>query len=203
MGARAESHIRAHRESYITRDDLKWLKSAGINAVRIPIGYWALHAVDGLPFVASPDLLDTAMNWCKELELHVVFSLHSLPGHQSPDHTTGRRDHWEWGRNPRWDALALDFVEEIAARYAGNPMLAGICVVNEPSQQIAAETLLKFYRQAYARIRKHCSYERVAVVIPIYTEARKGELGGRLLAHEFENVIEEYHLYQCFGLFFL
>src|SRR5262249_56057395 len=37
--AKATERLKRHRETWITADDIGWLKARGINAVRIPVNY--------------------------------------------------------------------------------------------------------------------------------------------------------------------
>src|SRR5690606_37404592 len=43
LGDGAEAHMRRHRETYVTADDFVWLARYGIDAVRIPFGYWLVE----------------------------------------------------------------------------------------------------------------------------------------------------------------
>ena len=54
------------RSSYVTAADFAAMASAGVNAVRLPLGYWALAvtADDVPPFVPGAwACIDTAMQW--------------------------------------------------------------------------------------------------------------------------------------------
>ena len=84
LGPRASARLLArHRNTYITRDDLRWLLAAGVNAVRVPVGYWVLE--DDPPFLAAGGILEEALSWCDELHIAAVVDLHGLPGGQSSD----------------------------------------------------------------------------------------------------------------------
>jgi len=196
-GSSAEQKMRSHRENYIAKEDFEWLAERGINAVRIPIGYWTLRSDP--PFVASPDILDRAIQWCEECHLRVLIDLHALPGHQSNEHHTGRRNYFKWPENLQFFSDSLNFVEEVAERYSDRECVCGISLVNEPSPSIPAETLLDFFRRGYERVRRHMTADRVAVLITVFPESRLGELHGKLPPLEFQNVITDLHIYQCFG----
>ena len=45
--------LKAHCSSFYTRDDFEDIKSAGLNSVRIPIGYWAVDVNDQEPYVSG------------------------------------------------------------------------------------------------------------------------------------------------------
>ena len=40
MGPRAAERLRAHWDSFITREDFCWIAEHGLDAVRIPVGHW-------------------------------------------------------------------------------------------------------------------------------------------------------------------
>ncbi len=62
MGPLAAERLRAHWDSFITREDFAWLAGVGINAVRIPLGHWLFgppypyhekYGANAQPFVTS------------------------------------------------------------------------------------------------------------------------------------------------------
>ena len=85
LGTAAPRLLRAHWDSFITREDFSWLAARGINAVRIPLGHWIFgppypyHAAYGAnphPFVeGGVEVLDRAMDWAEEFGLRVVLDL--------------------------------------------------------------------------------------------------------------------------------
>src|ERR1700722_7094877 len=44
LGSGAKSRLDRHRETFITAEDFHWIRDCGLNAVRLPVGYWALEA---------------------------------------------------------------------------------------------------------------------------------------------------------------
>lgn len=191
LGATAERIMRQHRDTYITGDDFAWMRQRGINAVRIPFGYWLLNPEP--PFITQPEALDRAIALCQEYGLAAILDLHGLPGFQSVEHHTGRRNHFRW-REPEMYRRSLDFVEQVAERYRDSTAVEAISVVNEPSGTLPASFLLEFYQQAHDRIRRHMSAERVAVIIAAFTEARLPELHRKIAGH----VLTDIHPYPCF-----
>lgn len=200
LGDAAPARLQRHRESYITRADFAWIAARGLNAVRIPFGYWLLEPES--PYVAGIDLLDQALQWCTDFGLMAVLDLHGAPGGQSREHHTGRSNHYWWPHDERHRLRTLHVLEALAQRYGGWACVRGISLLNEPAPDIAAGMLNDFYREAYRRIRRYMPYERVAMIIPAFTEQRLHEFHGVLAPHEYENVITDLHLYQCFGEWF-
>ena len=196
-GPQAERRVREHRESYISRDDLVWLKQAGINTVRIPFGYWLLTGDP--PFVAGIEMLDQLLHWGQELGLMAILDFHGLPGAQSREHHTGRTNHFQWHRDEDHRRRSLAVLEAIAVRYADFSSLVGIEVINEPAESIPTKLLDHYYCAAYERIRRHLPYEQVAVIFPAFTERRLRDFHGRYRPPDYENIITDLHYYQCFG----
>jgi glucan 1,3-beta-glucosidase len=194
LGSKAEAVVRQHRETWITEDDFAWLSQRGINAVRIPFGYWILDP-DG-PYVGSPELLDFAIDCCERYGLAAVLDLHGLPGAQGPEHHTGRAGYFQWPQNQDYYQRSLDIIEQVAQRYAGKACIAGFSVVNEPHESIERETLISFYREANERMRRHMPEDEVALVIAAYPEGLMDSYHSCL--GEMPNVWTDVHLYQSF-----
>lgn len=194
LGDKAQSVMREHRESWITEADFKWLENWGINAIRLPFGYWILDS-DG-PYVASLDLLDQAVTWCEQYDMKLLLDLHGLPGAQGPEHHTGRSGHFAWPNDQSCYDRSLDIIEQIAQRYAGRSCINSFSVVNEPHESIDAKTLITFYEQSIERVRRHMPGDQVAAVIAAYPENLMGTYHGCL--PKIENVWTDVHLYQSF-----
>ena len=73
----AYSRLNNHWNSWIMQDDFNAIAAAGMNHVRIPIGYWALNPLDGDPYVQGQlDVLDKAIGWASSAGLKVMLDLH-------------------------------------------------------------------------------------------------------------------------------
>jgi glucan 1,3-beta-glucosidase len=202
----AERAITAHRERYITEDDFRCIQALGLNAVRIPFGYWvAMGAAEGDPY-AGPGLehLDRALAWCKAYGLQAVLDLHGAPGGESGERPCGReRKEWSW-QEWRFDE-SVAALRAVATRYRGHPAISGISVCNEPSPDVPASALCRFYDRAVRAIREAgMAPDEVAIILPVYRTERLDEIW-RLWSREFDgfakhaNTAFDLHLYHCFG----
>jgi Cellulase (glycosyl hydrolase family 5) len=73
----AKSLLSAHWASWITAGDLSNIAAAGLNHVRIPIGYWSVAPLDGDPYVQGAlEYLDQAVGWAGGAGLKVIIDLH-------------------------------------------------------------------------------------------------------------------------------
>jgi glucan 1,3-beta-glucosidase len=80
--------------------------------------------------------------------------MHAAPGGQSGEQASGFSDP-DW--TPcMWDAEGtVACLAHLAAMWGEHPALEAITVINEPSNQIPASKLLRFYLDAYDAIREH------------------------------------------------
>ncbi len=194
LGSAAERAMRRHRETFITEDDFRWIRDRGLNAIRLPIGYWLLEP-DG-PFVGGAEMLDQAIDWCEEYNLACNIDFHGLPGHQGPEHHSGRQKHYRWHLEEDNLRRSLDVIERVAQAYRHRDCVTAITLVNEPAIDLPASFLHAFYEQGYARVRKHMPADRVAVIIAAFTEARLPEFHRKLVGGQ--NVLTDIHPYPCF-----
>ncbi|MCA9324502.1 glycoside hydrolase family 5 protein [Candidatus Saccharibacteria bacterium] len=189
LGRDASEILRIHRENFITEADFRWMAAHGLNAVRIPVGYWIFgHAK---PYVGAIEYLDQAMQWAERYSLAVIIDLHGAPGSQNGRDHSGRRGHIDWD-HAEHVAASLRTIRKLAERYAGKPPLKGIELLNEPSTGLRRRIVAKYYREAYDIIRRHCGQD-VAVIIP---EAVRPRRWRQYLHGDFQNVLIDTHQYQ-------
>lgn len=208
MGDAAAARLRAHWDSFITRDDFRWIAERGLNAVRIPFGHWVFgpgypyhraYGANSHPFVTGGiDVIDRAMEWAHEFGLRVVLDLHAAPGCQNGFDNGGIKDVCEWHTKPEYREYSLDVLERIARRYRNHPALCAIEALNEPRWDVPTDYLKAYYLDAYERIRRHCPAERVALMIHDGFRSFR-EYQCLLKGPEFSNVIFDVHRYQCFA----
>ena len=205
--AEATRRLHHHWNTFITRADFGWLKRAGINAVRLPVGHWLFgkdypyhrsYQEARYPFVEGGlAIVDKVFAWAGEFDLRVVLDLHAAPGCQNGFYNGGILDVCEWHTSEEYIEHSLAMLERLAERYADHPALHGIETLNEPRWDIPTDLLKRFNLEAYQRIRRHCPPERVTVVFHDGFRSFR-EYEGFLQEPEFRNVALDIHRYQCF-----
>jgi glucan 1,3-beta-glucosidase len=85
-----QHNIDIRHSTFLVRDDFEDMKTAGLNAIRIPVGYWAIDLQDDEPYVAGqyPYLIQ-AVQWAREVGLQVMIDLHGAPGSQNGQDNSG------------------------------------------------------------------------------------------------------------------
>lgn len=193
LGDKAKRRLNEHRDTFITADDFRWIKNCGLNAVRLPVGYWALEAPE--PYVECSSYIDFALDQCQQNNLKLLLDLHGAPGSQNGWDHSGRAGAIDWPKDPKNIQETIRVLETFSQKYGNHPALYGIELLNEPRLQVPLDILQQFYRDSYDRIRKHLNPD-VAVVI--HDSFRPLSWGDFMQEPAYSNVILDTHLYQCF-----
>ncbi|KAL6883389.1 hypothetical protein ACP4OV_010803 [Aristida adscensionis] len=150
-----------HWSTYIVESDFSFIASSGLNAVRIPVGWWiASDSNPPLPFVAgSLQVLDHAFSWAEKYNLGVIVDLHAAPGSQNPyEHSASRDGSQDWGKTDANIAQTVQVIDFLAARYANRSSLLAVELLNEPlAPGVTLSSLEKYYQDAYDAVRRHTS----------------------------------------------
>jgi hypothetical protein len=83
--SQADTNFNAHYASWITPSMIEDIHNAGLNTIRIPIGYWSMRSlVDSSEHFPEMDLqyLDAVIQKAADLGMFVVMDLHGAPGAQ-------------------------------------------------------------------------------------------------------------------------
>jgi len=199
--------IRSHRETHITKADFERVRSFGLNAVRLPFGYWVITEPRSKEPYVGPALeyVDRAVAWAEELGLQIVLDLHGCPGGESPEAPCGRRQRpesrWHW---KDWDFKAsLKILQFLAKRYKSYSCVTGIAVCNEPCGVIPANALISYYSRAVDTIRKAgMDQNQVAVVLPVFQRPEGEEAfiakWAKTTQGRHRNIAFDVHCYHCF-----
>jgi len=201
-----------HRDTWICEDDIRDIAAAGLNAVRVPVGYWIVRdAVDSLPAFFSSQIdryargslkyLDTLVNlWAVKYNVAVMLSLHAHQGSQNGyEHSAPPGEKVvSWSTLPANVESSLYVVEFLAGRYKNSAAFLGLNVMNEPARPTDDSVLKQFYRDAYQRVRSKSS-DCIVAVSPFLTEQDAEHLNGLLDTSEYSNVWHELHSYFVWG----
>jgi endoglucanase len=129
---RAAAFWKTFHDTYIAQDDIRFIKSAGFNVVRIPL-HWALFMQeDGTIGGDGWALLDRVIAWAQEAGLYVIVDLHAAPGGQTGINHDDGPGYPLMFYVPQDRDLTVKLWQAIARRYAGNPTILGYEPLNEP-----------------------------------------------------------------------
>ncbi|GAB7357494.1 hypothetical protein MBLNU459_g0028t1 [Dothideomycetes sp. NU459] len=150
----ALSRLSGHWNSWIQQDDFNQIAAAGLNFVRIPIGYWSIIPLDGEAYVPGAyEVLGQALGWAESAGLKVMIDLHGAPGSQNGFDNSGHRATSWWGIN--WlqgDSIARTHaaLNKIRDDHASHPAVAAIELINEPlGSSLDMDTVRQFYMDGW------------------------------------------------------
>ena len=163
VGEEGARHFwRTYLDRYLTQEDIRFLKSAGFNHIRISFN-WRLFATEAEPRMLEGvgyRCLDRVVDWCKAEGLYVILDMHGAPGGQTGDNID---DSWGYPflfESPESQELTIAIWEKLAQRYADQPIVVGYDLLNEPiathfDRELLNPRLEPLYKRIVAAIRRH------------------------------------------------
>lgn len=122
-------------DTYITQEDIHYLKSIGMNSIRVPFNY---RMFTNENYMGANDstrgftLLDRVIKWCKAENLYVLLDMHCAPGGQTGDNIDDSYGYPFLFENAESQQQCIDIWKRIAARYAKETIIVGYDLLNEP-----------------------------------------------------------------------
>jgi aryl-phospho-beta-D-glucosidase BglC (GH1 family) len=132
--AEARKFWKSHRDNYITKEDIHFIKQSGFNSIRVPFSYRLFvssddpHKLEGEGY----ELLDRVVGWSKEENLYVILDMHAAPGGQTGDNID---DSWGYPflfESPESQELSARIWQKLAYRYRNERAVLGYDLLNEP-----------------------------------------------------------------------
>ena len=146
----AREKLRDHQKNFIREEDFRWMANAGVEVIRIPVGYWVFEG--DTPYVSCIGRLDWAFTMAEKYGIRVLVCLHGAPGSQNGQDHSGKIGPAAWYDDDAYRVQTLDALVRLATRYRDHPMFWGLELLNEPKSKIWQWKLRKFYRQAYKEL---------------------------------------------------
>ncbi|CAL5417747.1 unnamed protein product [Camellia sinensis] len=127
--------------------------------------------------------------------IKVIIDLHAAPGSQNGfEHRDGFQ---EWGLSDQNIQQTVDVIDFLTARYANNPSLYAVELINEPLAPGASlDSIIKYYKAGYEVVRK---YSKTAYVV---MSNRLGQADPKELfplASGLERTVIDVHYYNLFS----
>lgn len=122
-------------KTYITSADIHYLKSLGMNSIRVPFNYKLFtdqEYLGGHGEKRAFDLLDKLISWCRSEKLYVLLDMHCAPGGQTGDNIDDGDGYPFLFDDEKSQDLAVSIWKEIANHYKDEPIVLGYDLLNEP-----------------------------------------------------------------------
>jgi len=155
---KAEEFWQKFYKSMIDENDFEFLKSLGINTLRIPFNYRLIEN-DQKPYSYMEEgfkEIDRILGLCEQYELYAILDLHAAVGGQNPDwhsdNAIGESLFWEYAD---FRKRTISLWKYIAKRYASNRWVAAYDLLNEPVVVIQDKRIInQFFIDLISEIRK-------------------------------------------------
>ena len=123
------------KDNYITREDIQYIKSTGVNSIRIPFHYKLFTDEDYMGLSANQDgfqRIDSLVEWCRESELYLILDMHDAPGGQTGDNIDDSYGYPWLLVSEKSQNLFVEIWKKIADHYKNEPVILGYDLLNEP-----------------------------------------------------------------------
>lgn len=162
----ARDVLEQHWKNYALDEDWDWLKSKGVNSVRVPLGYWNIDGGNYTTGTKFADYKDIYANSWKIFKSHyiepaaergitILVDIHGLPGGANKDAHSGEQGggagFWESSSKQRLVIKALTFVARDLKHYDN---ISGIQIVNEAEASEDGSLQKAYYTAALEAIRR-------------------------------------------------
>lgn len=121
--------------NYVTAADIHYLKSIGMNSIRVPFNYRLFTNEKYMGATNSNhgfELLDKLISWCKKEQLYILLDMHCAPGGQTGDNIDDGDGYPFLFESEKDQQLTIDIWKRIASRYKNEPIVIGYDLLNEP-----------------------------------------------------------------------
>ncbi|KAH7927594.1 glycoside hydrolase family 5 protein [Leucogyrophana mollusca] len=203
----AESALQAHWNTWITEEDFANIAAAGLNHVRLPIGYWAFEVGPGEPYIQGQlPYLQKAVTWAGKHGLKVIVDLHGAPGSQNGFDNSGQRLEFPgWHSNATNVARTDAIIKTIGSMFANQTDIVPIIApLNEPAGFDGAavlKTTKQYWLDSYKNIRNPGGSSQQSNTVVLIHDAfqPRSYWEGFETAPDYTGVAMDTHIYQVFS----
>jgi endoglucanase len=151
------------KDNYITREDIRYIKSTGMNTIRVPFHYKLFTDEDYMGLSSGDGFvrIDSLVEWCRESELYIILDMHDAPGGQTGDNIDDSYGYPWLMVSEASQKLFVNTWKSIAEKYSNEPVILGYDLLNEPIAPYFKDELEKLnpqleplYKKAVAAIRE-------------------------------------------------
>jgi len=204
----ASATLKNHWDTWITESDFAAIAAAGLNHVRLPIGYWAFEVGPGEPFIQGQlPYLNMAVTWARTHNLKLIVDLHGAPGSQNGFDNSGQKKSFPgWHSNQTNIDRTNAIIKRIASMFVDQTSTVPIIApLNEPTGfdgQAVLSATRQYWFDSYGNIRfPFGTSQQGNTVLMIHDAFQPLSFWSDFMSPpQWEGVIMDTHLYQVFSV---
>ncbi|CAL1694455.1 unnamed protein product [Somion occarium] len=203
----ATAKLTNHWNTWVTESDFAQIAAAGLNHVRIPIGFWAFDVSGGEPYIQGQlAYLQKAITWARNHGIKVIVDLHGAPGSQNGFDNSGHKVSF-----PQWQSSQSNIdrtnaiIKKLASMFADqSDVVTMIAPLNEPAGFDGSDILnavRQYWYDSYGNIRFPYGSSRQSNTIVLLHDAFQplSYWNGFQTAPNWQGVAMDTHIYQMFS----
>jgi glucan 1,3-beta-glucosidase len=159
----ARRYLQYHWDNFVTLEDIKELKAAGVTHLRVPLSHWIMGDIkNDEPWVDGGWFYFVRfVNWCRDLGIEVWPDVHTAPGSQNGFDNSGRLmsgaptcTRWsDSEKNVRRSLKAVRDIVKAIDRDGLKDVVTGFGILNEPFLDCDETIVRKFNQDALDIVR--------------------------------------------------
>lgn len=154
------NYEKSHCDTFITENDIKTIKSWGMDHVRLPVDYNIFQDKDGKFIDYGFAYVDNCIKWCKENQLNMILDLHKTVGYSFD---AGEKETGLFDADSPYQAQFLALWEEFTKRYAKYEDMLSFELLNEVTDQSYCKAWNALAKQCIQLIRKSAPTIKILV----------------------------------------
>lgn len=122
-----------HMKTFITKKDILYINELGFNHVRLPFHYKMFNNEDYLGVnYHGFELIDSTIQWCKEVGLHLILDMHCAPCGQTGDNIDDSDGYPFLYTSIECQDELVQIWKVVSNRYKDEKQILGYGLLNEP-----------------------------------------------------------------------
>jgi glucan 1,3-beta-glucosidase len=161
--ALAREYFTYHWDNFVTKQDVKKMKDAGVTHIRVPLPHWIMGDIqEDEPWIDGQWLYFVRfVGWCREYGMEVWPDIHTAPGSQNGFDNSGQLlpggptcQNWSGSEeNVKRSLKAVKDITKAIMRDNLEDVVTGFGVLNEPFQDCDINVVKSFYNEALNTVR--------------------------------------------------